>query len=205
MNDKALIIFAKNAVEGKVKTRLAVDLGNAATLSFYKNLLKICKKSTHKLQIDKFLFYSDFIDNEDCFNNEIYHKRIQSKSTDLGEKMIRAFDDIFSLNYKKCIIIGSDCPYIDSNIIKKAFHKLDDNDVVIGPALDGGFYLLGVKCVDYLLFENIVWSTNKVTNVLSNNLKNKRLKFEFLTFLNDIDDYNSYKKFIKNHKTYELQ
>ncbi len=205
MSENALIIMAKNPILGKVKTRLAKDLGDDATLLLYKKLMSITRKITDKLPCDKFIFYSDFIDLTDQWKNSEYHKCLQSNSVNLGDKMKNAFSEVFKKGYKRCAIIGTDCPYITPNILIKSLHKLSDNDAVIGPATDGGFYLLSVKNTTSLTFENITWSTHTVLSKFIQNLKKEHLKFELLEKLEDIDDINSYSRSLNSIKLHELQ
>lgn len=194
MSKEALIIFTKNPIYGKVKTRLAKSLGKKLTLSFFLDLLKYSVQSTKDLPFAKFVYYSDTIE-EEIWPTENYNKKVQIQIENLGERMKQAFEELFSIGYSKCVIIGTDCPYIDSDIIKKAFYKLIDNDVVIGPSKDGGFYLLGVKSPDFLLFDGIIWSTNNVKTIYLNNVKIKKGTVFKLKELEDIDDIKSYENY----------
>ena len=159
-----LIIFIKNPLEGKVKTRIAATAGDKSALEIYLQLLKITKTIALPLDCHKHLFYSDFIDKRDDWPNELFSKHIQ-KGTDLGQRMKNAFADVFSVDgasEKKVLIIGSDCAELSSSSIKNSFQALNDTDFVIGPTFDGGYYLIGMKKYRPEVFYNIKWSTETV-------------------------------------------
>jgi hypothetical protein len=105
--------------------------------------------------------------------------------------MHNAFKEGFDDGYEKIVIIGSDLIELESNDIKKAFEKLDENDIVIGPAEDGGYYLLGMKQIPENIFRNKEWGTN---TVLKDTLKDiDSLQFHLLKVKNDIDTYEDIK------------
>ena len=196
----ALLIFIKNPELGKVKTRLAKTVGDEKALQVYKDLLFHTMIETQNLDCDKFVFYDENIETNDIWSGTLYEKRLQFGSH-LGAKMQNAFQTLFDLGYQNCIIIGSDLFDLEANHISEAFNKLESNDVIIGPAEDGGYYLLGLKKVIPSIFKNKNWGTS---TVLSDTLKDlENYKIEFLETLNDIDTFedlekSSYYKFQKS-------
>jgi len=203
MKKEALIIMTKNPIKGQVKTRLSETLGPDTTFEIYKRLLKITQQITENLPIDKHLFYSDFIVLQDEFSTEEYQKHVQISHPNLGNKMLAAFQQMFNLGYEKCVIIGSDCPYLSASLISEAFVKLTETDVVIGPSVDGGFYLLGCKNDRDLNFDNIIWSTDMVTNQLLINIDKDGLSRLLLPILEDIDDNASWENYLEHLKRQE--
>ncbi|HWJ26687.1 MAG TPA: TIGR04282 family arsenosugar biosynthesis glycosyltransferase [Flavisolibacter sp.] len=187
MTKKALLIFTKNLEVGKVKTRLAATIGDEKALSVYKQLVLNTASTTKHLPIDKFVFYSNAIEEDDVWNGNNFHKEVQ-QGNDLGERMKNAFAAIFQKGYDKAVIIGTDCPSLKGNIIQDAFNKLVDVDVVIGPALDGGYYLLGMKKCYPFLFEDMHWSTANVIAETIRRCKSRGLLFLLLEALQDIDE-----------------
>lgn len=181
----ALIIFIKNPRIGNVKTRLAATVGDVNALNIYKQLIKHTQNISLAAKADRFLFYDDFIQHEDEWEKENFTKLLQ-KGNNLGERMNNSFDQILS-KYNKATIIGSDCFDLTAFAINNAFQFLDDNDVVIGPASDGGYYLLGLKKNHPFLFENILWSTPQVLKQTITICKKKKLKYFLLPTLSDID------------------
>ena len=150
MTKKLLIIFVKNAVKGKVKTRLAATIGDEKALEIYQILVQHTFDITIALPVNKAVFYSDFL-QEDIWSPAFYENFVQS-GTDLGERMYQAFQQGFATGYEQVCIIGSDCYELTEQIIQQAFEKLELTDVVIGPAEDGGYYLLGMKGLHETIF-----------------------------------------------------
>ena len=190
---QALLIFVKNAVKGKVKTRLAATVGDEIALNVYENLLKHTENCTHLILVHKIVCYADFIADDDVFSNDDYEKQIQ-KGNDLGERMQNSIDQAFKNGYEQIVIIGSDCFELTHKIIEHAYTQLTKNDVVIGPALDGGYYLLGMKKIHKSLFQNIKWSTNQVLNQTLKICLKIGLKVIQLQKLSDIDTEDDLKR-----------
>ena len=187
MMKEALMIFAKNPEYGKVKTRLAATTGDAQALFIYEQLLKHTISVTKDLPFDKIIFYSDSVIEKDDWENTIYQKKIQQGKS-LGSKMKNAFKSSFTGGYEKIVIIGTDCFELDEKHILKAFEQLKKVDIVIGPAKDGGYYLLGMKKLYGGIFENVDWSTDKVLKQTRGICKQLNLSVFLLRELNDIDD-----------------
>jgi rSAM/selenodomain-associated transferase 1 len=188
MNCKsALIIFVRRPVLGKVKTRLAATIGNENALLVYKHLLAHTKIITQELAMNKFVFYADEIDTDDLWNG--FEKHLQS-GNDLGERMKNAFQLLLKEGFKKIIIIGSDCLEMDSNLLNTAFNELEKTDIVIGPAKDGGYHLLGMKNDHSFLFDISNWSTATVYADTINLINVNKLSFIALAKLNDVDTEN---------------
>jgi rSAM/selenodomain-associated transferase 1 len=185
LNSKnSLIIFTRNPILGKVKTRLAKSVGNEIALEIYQFLLNKTREVTLNIPADKVVFYSEEITNKDIWDATIYKKELQ-KGTDLGAKMSNAFKTCFKNGYEKVLLIGSDLFDLEEFHIHEAFEKLEKNDVVIGPALDGGYYLLGLKKMHPKIFMNKKWGT---ASVRENTLKNlEKVNVHLLPILNDVD------------------
>jgi rSAM/selenodomain-associated transferase 1 len=181
---KHLIVFVRNPVLGTVKTRLAVSIGDEKALEVYKDLIEKCRSECLAVDAKKNLFYSKAILN-DAWDNEAFTKYIQNEG-DLGDKITAAFREIFK-EEGKVVIIGSDCYDLDAKTIEEAFEKLADSDVVIGPANDGGYYLLGTNSFQPELFQNITWSTELVLGETIQQAKFKNLSVSLLKELIDLD------------------
>lgn len=180
----SLIIFTRNPILGKVKTRLAKSVGNEIALEIYQFLLNKTKEVTLNIPADKVVFYSEEITNKDIWDATIYKKELQ-EGTDLGAKMSNAFKTCFKDGYEKVVLIGSDLFDLEEFHIREAFEKLEKNDAVIGPALDGGYYLLGLKKMHPTIFMNKNWGT---ATVRKNTMKNlEKVNVHLLPILNDVD------------------
>ena len=184
---KALLIFVKNAIRGQVKTRLAATVGDELAMHVYQQLLEHTRKVSQVVDVDKYVYYADFIAKEDTWSNSHFQKRVQ-KGNDLGDRMQHAFSCAFENGYEHVIIIGSDCPGIDEKILEVAFSYLKNYDVVIGPANDGGYYLLGMKKFYPQLFNNIAWSTTAVLNQTIAKCRELGIMYTALPLLHDVDE-----------------
>ena len=184
MSKNRLLIFTRNPELGKVKTRLAKTVGDETTLEIYRFLLKKTEEVTQKVTSDKAVFYSEKITENDLWNPEIFQKHLQLEG-DLGMKMQQAFEQSFEKGYEKVVIIGSDLYDITPEIIENAFENLNANDVVLGPAKDGGYYLLGMKSIHKPIFQHKKWGTATVLKETLGDLTDK--KVFLLEELNDVD------------------
>lgn len=187
---KALIIFTRNPELGKVKTRLAKSVGDESALKIYKFLLKHTVEITEKLNVDKYVFYSENMHRDDIWNPDIFRKKLQT-GNDLGERMKNAFSEIFGMGYEKAIIIGTDMFDLNQKDLETAFNALETTPFVIGPATDGGYYLLGMKELNSEIFQNKNWGTSTVLEATLKDLKDE--KHILLEERNDIDYYEDVK------------
>lgn len=181
-----LIIFTRNPELGKCKTRLAQTIGDKAALDIYKFLLNHTVKTTYHLAADKQVHYSVKIRDKDYWDSSIYQKK-QQYGDDLGQRMENAFANAFKEGYKRVIIIGSDMYDLNQNDLELAFEALKNNEYVIGPAQDGGYYLLGMTSLNATLFRDKNWGTDTVLSDTLKNLAGKQVKL--LDTRNDIDYY----------------
>lgn len=201
MSENLVMVFTRNPELGKVKTRLAKTIGDKSALIIYTFLLNHTEKTIRNIDCDKAIYYSSSIEHNDIWDNTIYQKHLQ-QGNNLGEKIQSAFDEAFFKGYKKAVIIGSDLLDLKPKHIKDVFKKLDNHDVVIGPALDGGYYLLGMKTLNPLIFENKKWGTSTVFRDTMENLQD--VDVHLLEKLNDIDTYEDLKEFSELKKLISL-
>lgn len=184
----AVIVFEKEPLPGKVKTRLAKDIGEKEAAKVYEQLITLTHNALKEVKADIFVFYDgngSSKEHRDCR----YHYNAQL-GNNLGERMLHAFREVFIKGYKKVLIIGTDCPGINKGILEESFCQLDQQDISLGPALDGGYYLIGMKKAHASLFQSIPWSTNKVFERTLEKLHGMNLTFSVLPTLRDIDDWD---------------
>ena len=181
-----LIIMRKNAELGKVKTRLAKDVGAQKALEIYNELLQYTEQVARPVGAIKKCYYSDYIENNDLFNDKEYEKLLQ-KGADLGARMYNAFTNSFGEWAANVVIIGADCFEINSGLIEEAFRALEKHDVVFGPAKDGGYYLVGMKKPIKELFIDKEWSHENVLLDAMIEVKNLKLTHYLLPTLSDVD------------------
>lgn len=185
MTDALVIVFVKNIKLGTVKTRLAKTIGDFGAFEVYSELVKITEKATAQLKIDKHIYFSNAIVETKWQNN---YKTVQ-QGKDLGERMLNAFKDGFNTGYKRIVLIGSDLPDINSKHIISGIEALDKNEVVFGPAEDGGYYLIGLNKLIPEIFINKPWSQSNLLNETLQELQKLQVSVSTLETLNDIDTY----------------
>ena len=190
-----LMVFMKNPIAGKVKTRLAIETGKKEALNIYLRLIEHTQFVTSKIQTcDKAIYYSSSVDEHDQWTSDTYNKYLQ-KGNGLGEKLSNAFADAFNHGYKKVIAIGTDSFEITSDIIDNAFSSLENSEIVIGPAKDGGYYLIGMNRHKPEIFKDIEWGTNKGLSATLSIIRSIDCRHTLLKELSDIDTLQDYKKY----------
>lgn len=187
----ALIIFIRNPEKGKVKTRLAKDLGVDQAFEVYLSLLEHTRQVATKVQARRMLFYSHFIDFNDEWDETLFEKYLQ-QGDDLGARMNHAFETALKDKPDSAVIIGSDCPQLDESIIEQAFAALNEFSYVLGPATDGGYYLLGMNAPSPFLFEEMAWSTSDVATQTKIRIARSEQGYYTLPELSDIDELDDW-------------
>ncbi len=189
-----LIIFIKNPQKGKVKTRIAQTAGEDRALQIYHELLRHTRNIALNVAARRWLFYSDFINENDQWSAQDFHKMVQY-GADLGERMRNAFSLILSQPTDRTVIIGSDCTLLTADIIETAFAKLEEYPFVIGPATDGGYYLLGMQRFAPEVFRGIAWSTDTVLSATLCAIEALDEAYFLLPALPDIDFEEDWEKY----------
>lgn len=182
---KLLIVFCKNPLLGQVKTRLAKTLGDEMALAIYLKLINHTQNVVKAVDADVAVYYSDYVDTEDSWNNAYIKKRQHGK--DLGEKMFNAISEGLNMGYASVCLVGTDIYELTPVIIEGAFDKLNKSDVVIGPARDGGYYLIGMTRPDAKVFDISAWSTSSVLEETLLRVQEQGLGCAMLEALGDID------------------
>ncbi len=184
--DQRIIIFTKNPELGSCKTRLAATIGDKAALSIYEQLLDYTISFCKRLSFPKKVYYSSAISKFDRWSSPGFYKDKQVDG-DLGERMKAAFKKEFEDGATSVVIIGTDCAQINESDIQEAFRLLSQNEVVIGPADDGGYYLLGMNYLIPELFENKSWSTEYLMSETLTTLDANQIEYKLMDTKSDID------------------
>ncbi|THH39721.1 TIGR04282 family arsenosugar biosynthesis glycosyltransferase [Neolewinella litorea] len=187
MQQPALILMVKNLIAGKTKTRLAQDVGDAMALQMYGILSRHTRDQALALEgVTRYLHYSEHVEVDDLWPNHPFIKMVQV-GAGLGERMTAAFDHAFARGHQRAIIIGSDCPGLTTGLLNRAFGELEEHDAVIGPANDGGYYLLGLRQPHPELFSDMEWSTSSVLEDTLARARVQGLSVATLPVLSDVD------------------
>ncbi|NND11554.1 MAG: glycosyltransferase [Flavobacteriaceae bacterium] len=199
MSKDLVIVFVKNIKLGKVKTRLAETIGDRAAIEVYSKLVDVTRKAIENVNADIRIYFSESLENGDW---QEYYKAVQ-KGEDLGERMRNAFEEGLNDGYESIVLIGSDLPEIDQEHITSGLNALNNKEIVFGPALDGGYYLVGLSTLHDELFENKPWSQSSLLEVTLKELDDKKISYELLKPLNDIDTFEDLvaSNFYKSNKS----
>lgn len=189
MKQNALLIFLKFPQEGMVKTRLAEDIGQDKALKVYRILVEATLNAAgDETGYDRFIFYTPEI-GEDRIKRWLgsKYKVLPQATGNLGERLTAAFKVAFTKGAKRVVAIGSDCLFVDRELIKSAFSMLKKKDVVIGPSLDGGYYLIGTSHFFKSLFCDIDWGSSNVLEQTKDRIKRRAVILGTLPHHYDID------------------
>jgi len=187
---RALGIFAKAPIPGRVKTRLAADVGPSAAAEVYWQMGFKIVATTAGLGYRTVLWFTPA--DEGAYVREWLERaaRLEFRpqaGRDLGTRLTHAFARHFAEGAKRVVIIGTDCPGVSRHLIHQAFTALGRRDVVLGPALDGGYYLVGLAAPQAALFRGISWSTGTVAAQTRTRAHSLGLSCHLLRPLRDVD------------------
>jgi len=199
--NNALVLFAKAPIAGEVKTRLQPEITpeNSARLqeAMIKDSISLMseinnvEKIIYFLPIEKKYVFEKFTDGLP------FHLNCQN-GVDLGEKMANSFHDLFNKGFFRVVVIGTDSPTLPREYISKAFIDLNNADLVIGPSIDGGYYLIGFKEKVLPVFSPVEWGSNKVLLQTEELIKIHNLKLSLLPVHYDIDTIEDL-RYLKTH------
>ena len=189
-----ILFFLKAPVAGLVKTRLARDLGNEEALSAYtklvhhqvKNLPEGWPVEVHYTGTSDIQMLKEWLSLDANYFSQW--------GDNLGERLAHAFESSFARGAAKAVAIGGDCPYLNQPVFKLLDTNLRENDVVIGPSSDGGYYLIGMRECCSELFDSIDWSTDKVLDQTIERMNLADIKYSLLPELEDVDDLPAWER-----------
>lgn len=202
----SIVIFARAPEPGKVKTRLAAHIGAEAAAKLYAAMLQdtiaIAESAAQETKSEVVLCYTPddaFAPGDYSLSNFWRDAKLHQNGNDLGEKMRCATQNRFSHGANRLVIIGSDKPDLEVSTLRSAFEELEKHDLVFGPALDGGFYLIGTRApLAESLFANVIWSDQSTLQVVLNNAHHLNLSVAFLPEGADVDEASDLQNFISN-------
>ena len=188
---ETLIVFTRYPEPGETKTRMIPVLGAEGAAVLQRQLTEHTLKQVQKLQSIRsvsleFHYTGGTQQLMQQWLGENFTYYPQQKG-DLGQRMYAAFAQAFTAGNDRVVTIGIDCPDIDELLLDRAFDLLTQKDLVLGPAEDGGYYLIGLSCLMVQLFQDISWGSDLVLAQTTDIAKKLGLNFDYLTTLNDID------------------
>jgi rSAM/selenodomain-associated transferase 1 len=196
MPGKHLIVFVKAPRPGLVKTRLAEAVGPEGACAAYCTLAEALFQNLSTLRGVELRFSpDDAVAEIRRWQGESWQLRPQGEG-DLGQRLQAAFEESFAAGKDRVAIIGSDCPWVRQGDIEEAWRILDGHDVVLGPATDGGYWLVGLRAIQTGLFRNISWSSERVLKQTIERAEKSRLKVGLLRELADVDTREDWDRFV---------
>ncbi|TPG72071.1 TIGR04282 family arsenosugar biosynthesis glycosyltransferase [Hymenobacter nivis] len=190
-----LLVFAREPVLGRGKTRLAAGIGAAAALAVYRELLALTAAAVAGAQVPATVWLAEAPAGAGAGTDPHQPRpewpghpwRVQPAAAPLGARMAQAFAEAFAAGAGRVAVIGTDCPGLSAALLRQAFDQLQTHDVVVGPADDGGYYLLGMNRLHPKLFANKAWSTATVLPDTLADAARLGLRVAQLPVLHDID------------------
>ncbi len=202
---KKLLILLKAPVRGLVKTRLAAEVGPDAALLLYRQMLeKVFDKMAPIKEVE--LHYTPASEQGLIITllKPGWNHHPQAEG-DLGMRMLQAFDRAFEAGGQRVVLIGTDCPEVDTTDIHAAWEALSQHDLVLGPAEDGGYWLIGMKQPQPELFNGIHWSTGSVLAETTARAQQLRLRYQLLRTLSDVDTKADWDAYLARHSAQVLE
>ena len=200
---RCAVVFVKAPQKGKVKTRLSKIVGPEIALNVYKRFAVDLIETLKNIECDITICYHPS-HAEPCITRWLgdSYVYLAQKGKNIGERMANAFIQSFSKGFHSVILVGADIPDLTGKIIDGAFSSLQKYPAVIGPALDGGYYLLGFNSNTFIpdIFENISWGTDRVYEQTLTVFHKKSLQAHLLPTWRDIDTYEDLVCFYKINK-----
>lgn len=186
-----LIVFTRYPQPGKTKTRLIPGLGPVGAAELQRKMTERAMESVRQLQkewlvsVEVCFAGGDVRSMKRWLGDDLSYCR--QGQGDIGARMHRAFCDAFKEGMKRAVLVGADCPGLTTGILRLAFEALERCDLVLGPAKDGGYYLIGLVREVPELFEDIHWGTEKVLVQTMRVAKELGISVEFMDTLDDVD------------------
>lgn len=190
-----IVVFLKAPRPGWVKTRLAASLGDGEACKAYTKMAHCFLDKISKYTDVELRFAPDDAQQEilPFMKSPQWTMKPQGEG-DLGQRMTRAMEEALG-ETEVVLIFGTDCPYIETDDVDNAMEALKSSDVVLGPAADGGYWMIGLKNHEPDLFKNIAWSTNQVLDQTLVSVESMGLSIRMLRLLEDVDDLASWQRF----------
>ncbi len=185
------IVFTRYPEPGRAKTRLIPALGKLGAATVHRQMTEHILFQVRKLQRDRGVSIAIHFDGNGCEQMQdwlgadlVYQSQVNG---DLGLRMMRSIEGAFQAGIDRVVLIGTDCPGLDAELLGKAFHQLRTHDLVLGPAIDGGYYAIGMRYFIPELFVDISWSTERVLRQTVEIADRLNLTVDYLPCLADVD------------------
>jgi hypothetical protein len=194
---RRLIVYAKRPLPGYAKTRLGATIGEEQAAGFYARMLYAYLLDLLRANLERTRIELSLASPADVpFFAEAFRELVvlPQVAGDLGQRMAASFAQGFAGGAEAVVLTGSDIPGLDSRTVRAAFDALKEAPLVIGPASDGGYYLIGMRAPGYPLFDGIEWSSDRVLAQTVALAETQGLTVAYLCELDDIDTGQEYER-----------
>ena len=198
---KAVALFVRHPIPGRVKTRLASYLGDENACDLYKAMVADVLANIRACLMPVFLFH----DGEDAAQLpdewlRAAYSVVRQEGDSIGDRMTAAFEHLFAVGIERGVLVGSDIPGMDVKLLQSAFEAIEIHDVAIAPSFDGGYCLISFKkeAFDARVFHNISWSTFSVLRSTVNACNDCELKYQILESRQDVDTIDDLRAYWSN-------
>src|SRR5437016_5487659 len=191
-----LLVFVKAPRPGAVKTRLAQTIGDVPACAAYRRIVATLLNHLQNLGAVELCFTPDDAIAEIQPWLEKGWQAAPQGDGDLGLRLHSAFERAFAAGAQRVLAIGSDCPMVTVELLREAWDGLRSHDVVLGPASDGGYWVIGLRQVHPELFQNIPWSTEDVFGESLKRIHRAGLSIHVLRELADVDTERGWRTFL---------
>jgi rSAM/selenodomain-associated transferase 1 len=188
--ETCILLFVKYPEKGKVKLRLSVDINEDIVQELYRCFVEDTLTTVKKIDSQRFICFFP-VEAQKKFQKWLGSKLLflSQNGVDLGERMKNSFTDVFTKGFRRAVLIGSDSPDLPKRYIEQAFSILQTRDVVLGPTVDGGYYLIGFHMNTFTpsVFEDIPWGNQTVFQETVMKIKQAYRSLGLLPIWNDVD------------------
>ena len=192
---RVLGLFAKEPVPGQVKTRLTPPLSTVQAATLYQTALIETVETMRGGDFELVICYTG---NPDYFRQAFPGVKLyEQQGDDLGKRMENALNTFFQQGYQQAMLIGSDSPDLPPALVKQAYAALDRHPLVLVPAYDGGYVLIGESFHSPQLFENIPWSSDEVISLTRKRAEQSGIDYFLLSGWDDLDDLDALQRFLR--------
>ena len=200
--DRNLLIFCKAPIPGTVKTRLIPSLGEAKATELHRQLatrtINTCMSAQASIKNLKIQLCC-----APTIKHSFYHQfditKMLQQGIDLGERMYLALAQTVTEAMLPTVLVGTDCPSLSVAYLHRAFKQLEDHDVVLGPAEDGGYGLIGLRRLERKIFTGIAWGTETVCAHTCRLLNQQKINYSLLHLLWDIDRMEDVRRYAREY------
>jgi uncharacterized protein len=184
-----IAVFARRPELGRAKTRLSPALPPEAALDLYRGMLADAIAAAANAGCDerRIVWADPASPSDERFPTPVEFREGVQVGDDLGERLEAAFDELLDRPNARAVVIGADCPELEPDHFARAFAALDRQDLVVGPTLDGGYYLIGLRARSPAVFRGIKWSSSRVLDETRARANDHGLAVTMLDVLSDID------------------